>query len=97
MSTPDTNVVRATYATAATYRQSPDPERVVEFDRWLAGVKADAIEQAARDLRATECGPYESESGMGGDDWGNDSNAIDTWYAAWLEAFAAKYRQEAER
>lgn len=45
MSEPDTNVVRATYATAATYRQSPDPDRVAEFDRWLAGVKADAWDE----------------------------------------------------
>ena len=42
MREPDTNVMRATYATAATYRQSPDPGRATEFDRWLAGIKADA-------------------------------------------------------
>lgn len=74
-----------------------DAARTAEFDRWLAGVKADALERAARDLRAAECGPYESESGMCSDDWGNDSKVIDTWYAAQLEALAAKYRQEAQR
>ena len=68
-----------------------------EFERWLAGVKAEALERAARDLRATECGPYESESGMCSDDWGNDSKAIDTWYAAQLEELAANYRRGAQR
>ena len=45
MREPDTNVMRATYATAATYRQSPDPGRATEFDRWLAGIKADAWDE----------------------------------------------------
>lgn len=45
MREPDTNVMRATYATAATYRQSPNPGRATEFDRWLAGVKADAWDE----------------------------------------------------
>jgi hypothetical protein len=33
--TPDTATVRATYATVATYRQSPAPDRVAAFTRWL--------------------------------------------------------------
>lgn len=45
MREPDTNVMRATYATAATYRQSPNPGRAAEFDRWLAGIKADAWDE----------------------------------------------------
>lgn len=45
MGKPDTNVMRATYATAATYRQSPDPDRAAEFDRWLAKVKAEAWDE----------------------------------------------------
>ena len=59
MSEPDTNVMRATYATAATYRQSPDTARAAEFGLWLAGVKADAWDEGYRagsqdmsDLRA---------------------------------------------
>lgn len=38
----DTHFVRATVATAATYRQSPNPERGAAFDTWLAGVQAAA-------------------------------------------------------
>lgn len=38
----DAAVVRATYATAATYRQSPDPVRVAAFDRFIASIKAEA-------------------------------------------------------
>lgn len=88
--TPTTDEVRAVWREwngygGLTYRTTPEPSRremQQEFDRWLAGVKADALERAARDLR---------------DDCGNDSKAIDTWYAAQLEELAAKYRQEADR
>lgn len=38
----ETAIVRATFATAATYRQSPDPQRGEAFDTWLAGVQAAA-------------------------------------------------------
>lgn len=49
MSEPDTNVMRATYATAATYRQSPDTARAAAFDAWLAKVKADAWDEGYKD------------------------------------------------
>lgn len=49
MSEPDTNVMRATYATAATYRQSPDPERAAKFDAWLDQVRADARREGLAD------------------------------------------------
>lgn len=49
MSEPDTNIMRATYATAATYRQSPDPERAAAFDRWLADVKSAARREGWRE------------------------------------------------
>ena len=42
MTAPDTQTVRGTYATAATYRQSPDSARVVAFDLWLGRERAKA-------------------------------------------------------
>lgn len=35
MSAPDRSTVRAAYATAATYRQSPSPAREEAFNEWL--------------------------------------------------------------
>ena len=81
MREPDTNVMRATYATAATYRQSPDPGRATEFDRWLAGVKADALREAA----ATDDPDHYTEVALGGGDYVRD----------WLNARAD--RIEADR
>ena len=81
MREPDTNVMRATYATAATYRQSPDPGRATEFDAWLAGVKADALREAA----ATDDPDHYTEVALGGGDYVRD----------WLNARAD--RIEADR
>lgn len=57
---PDTNVMRATYATAVTYRQSPSPERAAEFDRWLDQERADAWEigRSAGVADAARIGPH---------------------------------------
>ena len=45
MSAPDTATVRATYATVATYHQSPRPARVADFNEWLDRVRADAWDE----------------------------------------------------
>lgn len=42
MSALDVATVRAVYATASTYRQSPNPDRMAEFDAWLDVVRAEA-------------------------------------------------------
>lgn len=60
-----------------------------EFERWIEDFKRkmaiEALYEVARTLRSEEYGPYETESGYGSDDWGNESKRIDSWYAKYIE------------
>lgn len=60
-----------------------------EFDRAIAKVEADALREAAAELRGMEDeGPYVTLSEQVKDGWGIDCGEIDQGYADWLRVRA---------
>ena len=65
------------------------PERTAEARRGIAKVKADALREAAAELRGMEDeGPYVTLSEQVKDGWGIDCGEIDQGYADWLRVRA---------
>lgn len=88
MSELDTATVRATYAIAKTYRQSPDPGRVKAFNAWLDQQRAEARREGQAE--ALRQAAYEFAEGAWRDQWSADEVECDVtavqstyrWFAA---------------
>lgn len=89
--TPNYGSAREMYAYGADSFHGTDrrPENRAEFDRFINKVKADALREAAAELRGMEDeGPYVTLSEQVKDGWGIDCGEIDQGYADWLRVRA---------
>lgn len=84
--TPNAKTVRSVFVRAHPFSASTSYEdRRDEFDRFINKVKADALREAAAELRGMEDeGPYVTLSEQVKDGWGIDCGEIDQGYADWL-------------
>lgn len=62
----------------------------------IRAVKADALRDAAFNLRNRPWTVYENGSRQTSDDWGNDGHTIDGWYADYLNERAVKIEKNGQ-